>query len=380
MRLLIVSGIFHPDVGGPATYLHELAHALTRDGHEVAVLAYGVDDPPGRYPFPVWRVSRAGSSGGRMFRFTRTLFRVSRGYPLWYVNDYGIPALLVAAVRRPRIVMKIVGDFAWEYGRRKHLVDEGIDAFQTRHHAGRIELLKRVQRRYARAAARVIVPSAYLARLVRGWGVDARRIVIIPNAASWTTVAAAADTAGRDAATLFCAARLAPWKGMDHLLHTLAILTKEMPEARLVVAGDGPESARLRALAAELGVAHAVTWLGDVDRGQVLYWMRRATLFVLLSEYEGLSHVLLEAMAEGLPVVASPAGGNTELIADGRDGLLVSPADHAGTAARMRELIQDAGLRARLTASARVRVQDHTWERLFTETRSVFETASGAAP
>src|SRR5688572_32391210 len=91
LRVLIVSGIFHPDVGGPATYLHQLATALADRGHGVGVVAYG--DPSARtaYPFPVWRVPRTGHPLLRLIRFTGKLLRVGRGFPLWYVNDYGIP-------------------------------------------------------------------------------------------------------------------------------------------------------------------------------------------------------------------------------------------------------------------------------------------------
>ena len=379
MRVLIVSGIFHPDVGGPATYLHDLAHALTREGHQIAVLTYGDADRAGRYPFPVWRVSRRGSPAARLWRFTRALLRVSPDYRLWFVNDYGVPALLAAAVRRPRIVMKIVGDFAWEYARRNHLITEGIDDFQHGRYGPRIELLRTLQRRYVRAASRVIVPSEYLAALVRGWGAEPARISVVRNAVSWEAQGAPGGPTSREPATMFTASRLAPWKGVDHLLRTFAVLHARMPEARLVIAGDGPERARLHALAGELGIAGGVTWLGDVDRTRVREWMHRASVFVLLSEYEGLSHVLLEAMAEGLPVVASAAGGNVELITDAREGLIVDPADYTGTAARVERLLTTPALANALAAAARQRVQEQTWDGLVAATRLVLESAAAGA-
>lgn len=380
MRLLIVSGVFHPDVGGPATYLYELAHALTTQGHDVAVLTYGRPDPPGSYPFQVWRVPPHGSAAARLCRFTRVLLQVSRAYPLWYVNDYGVPTLVAGAVRRPRMVMKIVGDFAWEYARRNYLIEEGIDAFQTKRHGARLEALKALQRSYVGRATRVIVPSEYLRGIVCGWGVAADRVTVVKNAPSWTTVAAPGLVPPREPATLFTAARLAPWKGMDHVLRTFAILRPSVPGVRIVVAGDGPERVNLQVLARELRIGDDVTWLGDVQRDCVLHWMRRATAFVLLSEYEGLSHVLLEAMTQGLPVVASAAGGNRELVADGESGLIVDPADHSTTAARIASLLRDAGLRARLAAAARARAQAHTWDGLLAETCAVFDAASAGAP
>jgi phosphatidylinositol alpha-1,6-mannosyltransferase len=156
------------------------------------------------------------------------------------------------------------------------------------------------------------------------------------------------------------------------LLRALAVLRKRVPNARLVIAGDGPEAPRLKALAGDLDVADGVTWLGNVDRADILYWMRNATLFLLLSEYEGQSHVLLEAMTEGLPVVVSANGGNLELISNNRNGIVVDPADQLQVATIVEELLADPEKRGRIAAAAREGLQNHAWDMLMHRTQAVF--------
>jgi glycosyltransferase involved in cell wall biosynthesis len=377
-RVLIVSGIFHPDIGGPATYLRALAETLTKRGDRVQVLTYGDARAPNAYTFPVRRVPRSGRPIARLLTFARTLAQISRDYPLWYVNDYGVPALLVSRVRRPVIVMKIVGDFAWEYSRRHGLTTDGIDDFQIRAYGWRIDALKRLQRAYARSAHRVIVPSRYLAGLVAGWGVSPDRIRVVYNAVSLEGLPRETITPPADGPVLLTAGRLAPWKGMDHLLETVARLRRQLPSVRLVVAGDGPMGEALRTQATSLGLDRAVLWLGGISRERLVAWMEAASLFVLLSEYEGFSHVAIEAMTCGLPVALSRAGGNPELVTDGRDGLLLDPGDHGGSAAALAQLLRDEPRRLAMAAQARARAAEFTWPALIDQTLDVFaEVAPG---
>lgn len=371
MRILIVSGIFHPEVGGPATYLHALSHALTRAGHEVGVIAYG-DSEAATYPFPVWRVSRRGHPVLRLLRFIRALLAVSARYPVWYVNDYGLPAAVVSLARRPKIVMKIVGDFAWEYSRRHGLTRDGIDAFQRTRYGARIRMVKALQRLYVRRAGCVIVPSRYLAGIVAGWGIPEHRIRVIYNAVELPEcIAPVQDERVDGARVVLTAARLAPWKGIDHLLRAIAEASRGVPSIRLVIAGDGPLRSELQELAGRLGVEHRVVWLGSVNRDDLLRWMARADLFALLSEYEGFSHVLLEAMSMGVPVLASPAGGNAELVRPGQDGILVAPDDLQAVAGALVRVLTHDSWRSSLAAGARSRAAQYSWPRLLDETLEV---------
>ena len=146
-------------------------------------------------------------------------------------------------------------------------------------------------------------------------------------------------------------ARLDEQKGHPFLLRAAA----ELPGVDFVLAGEGPERAGLEALAAELGIADRVHFLGY--RADIPQLLAACDVFALPSLYEGSSLAVLEAMAARRPVVSSAIGGTDELIDDGRDGLLVAPGDATGLASALRRLLDDAGLRKDFAQRARQRVE-----------------------
>ncbi|HEX4805839.1 MAG TPA: glycosyltransferase [Conexibacter sp.] len=141
--------------------------------------------------------------------------------------------------------------------------------------------------------------------------------------------------------------RLTDQKGYDALVRALPAL----PEATLVLVGDGPERGALEALAAELGVAERLLvtgWTADARR-----WLPTFDAFALPSLWEGMPLVILEAMHAGLPVVASDVGSVAEAVADGETGFVVAPGDEAALRERLGRLLRDPALRARMGARAR---------------------------
>jgi glycosyltransferase involved in cell wall biosynthesis len=158
-------------------------------------------------------------------------------------------------------------------------------------------------------------------------------------------------TGGRDLEVVLTAARLDPQKGHPVLLRA----AKEVPDAVFALAGEGPERARLEALAMDLEVADRVLFLGR--RTDIPELLAACDVFALPSLYEGSSLAVLEAMAARRPVVSSAIGGTDELIADGDNGLLVAAGDSTGLAAALRSLLADAKLREELAGRARLRVE-----------------------
>ncbi len=158
-------------------------------------------------------------------------------------------------------------------------------------------------------------------------------------------------------------ARLVEVKGTEFLLRAFAALGPEHPQARLVIIGDGPLRRRLERMARDCGVGGRVEFLGALPHAQVLGWMRRAALLALPSvrtasgRVEGLGMVTLEAAATGVPAIGSNLGGIRETILSGETGFLVPERDPAALAARMGELLADAGLRRKMGAAARLRVE-----------------------
>lgn len=159
--------------------------------------------------------------------------------------------------------------------------------------------------------------------------------------------------------------RLTPVKDQQLLLRALALLREQQPlicaRLRLAIVGDGPLRRALADTAAELGLQDAVWFAGD--RGDVPDLLKLMDVFVLPSLGEGISNTVLEAMASGLPVVASAVGGNVELVTPGDNGALFPVGDTAALAAALVPLLKNAGLRRRQGESARRRVAErHDWD------------------
>jgi glycosyltransferase involved in cell wall biosynthesis len=143
--------------------------------------------------------------------------------------------------------------------------------------------------------------------------------------------------------------RLHPQKNLDILLNAWVEVARRT-DAHLILLGDGPDRDRLIALAEALGIADRVHFPGPVDDPSEV--LRAADLFVLPSVAEGMSNSLLEAMATGLPCIASAIGGNTDLLEAGPAGLLVPPDDCNGWAGAILRVLKDPGLSRSLGQSA----------------------------
>lgn len=181
----------------------------------------------------------------------------------------------------------------------------------------------------------------------------ARRTEVIPNAVALPL--ARGDGPALDPAAV-CApgekvllgvGRLTEQKRFDLLIETFAELAPARPDWRLVVLGEGPDRGRLEALTRTLGVADRVRLPGRADN--VADWYARASAFALCSDFEGFPNVLAEALAHGVPAVATDCpDGPRDIVRDGVDGFLVPPRDGAALAARLAALMDDEGLRRRM--------------------------------
>jgi glycosyltransferase involved in cell wall biosynthesis len=167
----------------------------------------------------------------------------------------------------------------------------------------------------------------------------------------------------REAGYLLCYGRFDLFqKGLDTLLHAFSRVVRERPEAELVLAGRGKDVERVRALAHELGVGERVRIVPDVGRAEVLELFSGALALLMPSRLEGLPMVPAEAMAAGVPVVAASVGAVPEVVDPPRGGILVPPDDPEALAAAALRLLNDAGERARLSASARESARRFSWD------------------
>ncbi len=206
----------------------------------------------------------------------------------------------------------------------------------------------------ARSAHAAVANSSAVARDLAVRRPAPARIEVIPNGVD--IPAAPADPGAADPVGVIVA-NLTPWKGHADLVRALASLPAA-PRMRFV--GDGPERPAIEQALATAGLTDRVELLGRIPDGRAQYLA--AQFAVLASHHEGLPNAVLEAMAAGLPTVATAVGGVPELITDGVDGLLVPPHDPHAMAAAIDTLVRDADLRVRLGHAARRKATDFGWQ------------------
>lgn len=385
MRVLVTSPVFPPDLGGPAVYVPSLGRFLVERGHEVRVLAFGSDPAPEGYAFEVETISR----GPLALRYLKAFWRVLRAagrVDVVYVNEHlALLHVLAARLRRTPVVIRIMVDGSWEIAHRKGWCGgDDIVTFQERSYGWKVGLTRFLQRRWWGWCERIIACSEFLRQiLIRHHDVPAEKVRRVFNGYHGPRAEDVAETRDEARAALgldpshryvLTICRLMGWKRVDGILEALT----ELPEdVHLLVAGDGDMLEPWKRLAAELGLAARVRFLGNVPHADIPLLVRAADVFVLNSEYEGLSHTLLEVLFLGTPIVASGVCGNPEVVEDEVNGLLVDPRDPATLREALRRLLDDPELGRRFVEAGLARRGAFTREGTFSQVEAVLREAAG---
>jgi glycosyltransferase involved in cell wall biosynthesis len=357
VNVLIVSGIWPPDVGGPASHAPALADALLEGGHKVEVVTTADADPAPR-PYRVHWVSRGTPAPLRHLAVVREVRRVARGADRVYATTMVRRAALGALLARRPLVVKLVADDAFERQRRSGRFEGTLEEFQQRRGGLRVRFLRSTRTAALRRARRVVVPSAYLREIALGWGLAPTRVMVVPNPAPELPPLPSRDEAraalGIRGFALGTAGRLTAQKALGDALEAVA----RVDGVSLLILGDGPERPRLERHAATLGTSDRVRFLGAGTREDVVALFRAVDAGLLTSAWENLPHTLLEALAVGTPVVATAVGGIPEVVVDGENGILVPAGDVPAIAAAIDRLRTDDELRGALAGAAAPSVED----------------------
>ena len=324
MNILITTGIFPPDIGGPATYVKNIADEFTRQDHIVRVITYSNQKMEDKEEYEIFRIKRGRNKLWRYLKYFFTVLRRASWADVIYVQDAvsaGLPTVYANIFLRKKIVLKVVGDYAWEQAQNQFDVRDDLDAFQHQKYDNRIEFWRRVQKFVAKKSAAIITPSEYLKKIVKCWGESDEKIKVIYNSFNEPEeIGENIDVP--DGEIIFTAGRLVPWKGIDTLIKIMPRIIEKRPEAKFLIAGDGPEREGLQNLIVEKGLEDKVKLLGRIEHSKLLGYLKKSNLFILNSSYEGLSHQILEAMWTGVPIAVSCVGGNPEVIENEKSGLL----------------------------------------------------------
>lgn len=385
MKILITTGIFPPDIGGPASYGKALAQKLS-ENYSVSLVVYSsrskFSEDKSR-PFKVIRIARRIPKFLRHFIFfMKTFLAAKNADVLFSLNavSAGLPALWAAKLRKKKFFVKIVGDYAWEIAVNKGKTFLLIDDFQKSKRCGWVGVLHKYQVKVCRGADGVIVPSFYLANMVKNWGVPEEKIKVIYNGVDFEPLEISKEEArkkiGIAGNVILSIGRLVPWKGFKMLIKIMPKLFEINQFFRLVIVGDGPERKTLESIVKNMRLENKVYLVGKKSREELALFLAAADISVLNTAYEGFSHQILEAMTAGVPVVTTAVGGNREVIHQGENGFIVKYNDEFNLIEAIKTVWQTEELRNRFIEEGKKTAQYFSPEKMINETVETLSTKS----
>jgi len=378
MKIFIATGIFPPDVGGPATYVEKISSELIMRGHQARVLTYS-DNLAGETIKDNYRVFlvKRGSKLRSYFKYFLKVLKYAKDADIIYLQDSvsaGFPTTVANLFLKKRLVLKIVGDYAWEMGGNKiaPTVDE-FYPFDFEKYSFKINLLKAVQTWVAEKTDKIITPSNYLKKIVsKGWGIEEDKVNVVYNSAvipAFEGIVGAGVNKNKN--LILSIGRLVPWKGFDTLIELMPNLLKENPDFKLVIIGDGPERENLVNLSKKLGLTEKVFFDGRLSHQEALIGLKTAGVFVLNTRYEGLSHVLIEALACETPVITTNVGGNPEVIKNYENGYLVDYNDKLELESSILKIYNDKEIRQEFIKNGLKSLDKFNFEKMIDDTVEV---------
>ncbi|MEK7072561.1 MAG: glycosyltransferase family 4 protein [Patescibacteria group bacterium] len=384
-KILIATGIYPPDIGGPATILKALINSLENNGFDIKLITYS-------------NVAKQEDDGDKIFRINRKklfnqlsyflkMYKLATWADLIYVTDtysVGYFAYLIKKINSKKYVVRFVGDSAWETAVGNNWTTDYIVDFQNKKYSSKIERLKNRRKGILLGADRIIAVSNFIGSVAQQIGADKNKIKIIYNSIDFIDshidkqeVEKIRNKFGADAKIITTACRLTSWKGVDGIIKIMPQLKEKFGQVVLLVLGDGPELANLKNLAQELKVEDSVEFLGRVKHEKVANYFASSDLFILNTNYEAMSHTLLEVMRVKTPIIATTSGGNPEVIDDQKTGWLIPYNNLEELESAAVKILSDKNLADNLTAQATEKLKIFDWEKTISQTVNLLNEIYG---
>ncbi|MFH1170788.1 MAG: glycosyltransferase family 4 protein [Candidatus Vogelbacteria bacterium] len=345
MKILIATPLYPPDIGGPATYSKLLFDELPKKGVEVLVLSFG-------------EVRTLPKIIRHIIYFFK-LLKKAHGVDIIFAQDtasVGFPSLWVSKILAKRFFVRVPGDYTWEQSTQRFGVVDSIDEFQDKRYGWRVEFLRKIQKITVNGADTVIAPSQYFRQLVSRWVKNPSKVFCIYNGIDLSAIPEPSSV--YEPKTIISAGRLVPWKGFSVLIMMMCSL----PGWKLSIAGDGPMRKELENVAIKSGVSDRVFFLGQIPRKELIQKIQNSEVFVLNTSFESFSFQIVEAMAAGTPVITTNIGNLSEIIDNGKSGILITLNDGKALVSSIEHLSSDKIFREKIITEARKKSQQFSIE------------------
>ena len=321
MKILITVGIFPPDIGGPASFVPKIAKHLQENGFEVTIICLSNEKIVDDESYKIIRILR---NQNLMIRWVKTIFKMisnGRNADTIFVNGLPMEAYIANLFLRKKLIRKIVGDWAWERGRNKGIINDSFDEFQKNKHNLHLEIAKFSRGWTATKSDLVITPSMHLKEVVKNWGVLENNIKVIYNG---TKIQPIINKQENEVLHFVTVGRLAPWKNIDKIIQAMALLNNKGFNFIFNIVGSGPMDEELKKLVTDLKLEKKIFFLGQKNTNELNKIYLKSDIYIQASGYEGLPHVILEAINFNLSIISTPIGGTNEVLLNGKNGWVLN--------------------------------------------------------
>lgn len=401
MNILITTGIFPPDIGGPATQLkHLIKEILSRNpDFKITVLTFG-SKKNSKIETEEYKIIKISKNIPRPFRnffyFTNTLrlgFKSDIIYS-WDLYAAGFFSFLTKKIfPGKKLIIRFVGDSAWERYFNKFStpsirdnfqfsIPDNIIEFQNKKYGLRIEFKKWLRKKMLASADFVVVPSEFMKEIAIKIGVDNGRIRIINNSVEYLFGTQEIEELKKidkevckknlgfneNGINLVSVSRLVPWKGQECLIEIMPDLIKKYENVFLYLIGDGPEFNKLKSKISNLKLENNVFLIGKLSHSEVFKYLKCADMFILNTAYEGMSHTILEAITVGIPVITTNIPSNKEVIEDGINGFLTDYNDKGKIFEAIQKIIENPDLKNKFSTESKKKLECFKFEDLVLKT------------
>lgn len=320
MKILITVGIYPPDIGGPASFVPKIANLYADQGHEITVICLTDSPTEDKEKYKVVRILRHQNLLIRWIKTVFTILKNGRNVNLLFVNGLPMESYVANLFLRKKIIRKIVGDWAWERGMNKKLINESFDDFQNNKHNLHLEIAKFSRGWTAGKAKLVITPSQHLSKIVQKWGVKEKNLKVIYNGTEIHDSSSSEVFPSKTPFTFLTVGRLAPWKNIPTIINALKIYKNEGVKFKFYIVGSGPEEDYLKKHVSICDLQNEIEFTGQLNKEELFNIYKKADIYIQASSYEGLPHVILEAISHKLSIISTPIGGTNEILLDGKNG------------------------------------------------------------
>lgn len=311
-KILLATGIFPPDIGGPATQTYNLARLLQKKNKDFEVLTYANEYK--EFDFPVRRVNNKQNIFLRYCKYFYQVLKRGRNYDVIYCQgafSEGIPCVLANLILRKRMILRVGGDFVWELAFNSGKTKDTLEDFHKKRQGLKVGLLNKLHFFILKRVDLIISPTNYYKTILVSRGIKESKIKVIRNALSIDLPEETKEKRHEKKKALYVG-RLTSLKNIDKVILSL----RENDDFEFIIVGDGPEKVKLKNLAKEEGVADKVKFLGYKSHEDLRDIYSQADCFVHVSHSEVSPNVLIEAMAYDLMILYNDSGGGVEILGD----------------------------------------------------------------